>query len=152
MRNIWGPIVAIGVGLVIVLLALSFFIPSLKLAALLHKRSTTNKNRETVWLATGLPSGTYYALGKAIAEVGRNNGWNIRVCTSGGSSDNIGLVQEGSVSLALAQIDALDAVLVHQETPEISKDFNDLAEGCKRLAPAARLKETQRWSPICTVK
>lgn len=107
------------------------------LASVFHKRAMPNA-RTTIWLATGSPDGSYYALGQAIAEIGRTQGINISVCTTRGSYDNIGLLEEGSVSLALAQIDALDAVVVHNKPAEISSGFKDDAEGCKRLLESKR--------------
>ncbi|PYV34334.1 MAG: hypothetical protein DMG22_06700 [Acidobacteria bacterium] len=100
------------------------------LASVFHKRPAAPKDSTPVWLATGSPDGTYYRLGKQIAAVGQTQGLNIQVCATRGSYDNIRLLQEGRVSLALAQIDALDAVVVHHQSAEISSGFKDDAEAC----------------------
>jgi TRAP-type uncharacterized transport system substrate-binding protein len=101
-----------------------------------HKpRATPNASR-TITLATGSSDGTYYLLGKAIAEVGQSEGIKIQACSTGGSYDNIALLQEGSVSLALAQIDALDDVVLHGKVPRISMDGKGGATQCTRLSQA----------------
>lgn len=102
-----------------------------------QKHAAVSQTQKRVWLATGLPSGRYYALGKAIAEIGQQRGLDIHACTSGGSYDNIELLREGRVKLALAQVDALDAVVVHGEAHAISKDQGD-PEACERVSEPGR--------------
>jgi TRAP-type uncharacterized transport system substrate-binding protein len=106
--------------------------------AVFYKPHAAPNASTTVWLATGSSDGTYYLLGKAIAEIGRSQGINIQVCSTGGSYDNIGLLQEGRVKLALAQVDALDDVIVHKKPAEISVSLKDDVKECKRLAESGR--------------
>jgi len=110
----------------------------LNMGSVFYKPHAASKTSTIVWLATGSADGTYHRLGNAIAEVGQNQGINIEVCSTGGSYDNIALLQEGSVSLALAQVDALDDVLVHKRTSEISAGLKDDVKGCKRRSQSAQ--------------
>jgi TRAP-type uncharacterized transport system substrate-binding protein len=60
------------------------------------------------YLATGLKGGGYVLLGDAIAKIARDNPrTHIEVCLSGGSSDNLKLLAEGTVQFALVQLDTL---------------------------------------------
>ncbi len=144
MKKMSRPAITTGMGLLLLLFLLSLFLLAKNqslfstLTSVFQKHPAVPKARKSLWLATGLPNGSYYALGKAIAEISQQ-GIDIRVCTSKGSYDNIGLLQEGRVSLALAQVDAFDAVVVHGEMHEISKDLKDLPEACdKPEGPASQ--------------
>jgi len=129
-----------GAGLLFAIFATAVFLLatnrslSSEFEAVLHNWHATTKPSRTFTIATGSRDGTYYLLGKAIADVGQSQGFKIQACTTGGSYDNIALLQEGSVSLALAQIDALDDVIVHGKNPEISTDGSGDLTQCARLA------------------
>lgn len=56
-------------------------------------------------IATGGTAGTYYPLGKSIAEILSNNGFNAEAQSTGGSVANINMLNEGSVNLAIVQND-----------------------------------------------
>jgi TRAP-type uncharacterized transport system substrate-binding protein len=59
-------------------------------------------------LATGTASGTYVLLGAAIAKSASNRSdTRLAVCTSGGSIQNLELLQAGKVQFALVQLDTL---------------------------------------------
>jgi len=63
---------------------------------------------EVKYLATGLKGGTYVLLGDAIAKIARDNPrTRVEVCLTGGSSENLKLLAEGTVQFALVQLDTL---------------------------------------------
>jgi TRAP-type uncharacterized transport system substrate-binding protein len=144
MKRISQSAIRTGVGFFLITFAVSIFLLTRNqnltsmLEAVFYKPQAPPKASMPVWLATGSADGTYYRLGSSIAEVGRNRGINIEACSTGGSYDNIGLLQEGSVSLALAQVDAFDAVMVHDKPAEISVDLKDDVKRCKRNPSSAQ--------------
>jgi TRAP-type uncharacterized transport system substrate-binding protein len=144
MKKISQSATITGMGFLLVTFAASVFLlttnqslPSI-LGSVFYKPDAASKTSTIVWLATGSADGTYYLLGNAIAEAGRKQGINIEVCSTGGSYDNIALLQEGSVSLALAQVDALDDVMVHKKTAEISAGPKDDDKRCQRHSQSAQ--------------
>lgn len=65
--------------------------------------------RETLIVATGTSTGTYYAFGTALAQTLQNHtGCDYQVHSTGGSQANIMLIASGDADLALAQNDVLD--------------------------------------------
>src|SRR5882757_9747553 len=144
MKKISQSATITGMGFLLITFAASVFLLTTNqslssiLGSVFYKPHAASKTSTIVWLATGSADGTYHRLGNAIAEVGQNQGINIEVCSTGGSYDNIALLQEGSVSLALAQVDALDDVLVHKRTSEISAGLKDDVKGCKRRSQSAQ--------------
>ena len=63
---------------------------------------------EVRYLATGLKGGGYALLGDAIAKIaGDTPATRLEVCLSGGSSENLKLLSEGTVQFALVQLDTL---------------------------------------------
>ncbi len=60
------------------------------------------------YLATGLKGGTYVLLGDAIAKIASDNPTTeLKVCLTGGSSENLKLLADGTVQFALVQLDTL---------------------------------------------
>ncbi len=58
-------------------------------------------------IATGSPEGTYYAIAQDMKRIAEKEGIPIEVIQTNGSFDNINLLGEGKVDLAIMQLDVL---------------------------------------------
>ena len=68
-----------------------------------------DSQRETLIVATGTSTGTYYAFGTALSQTLQNHtDCDFQVQSTGGSQANIMLIAAGDADLALAQNDVLD--------------------------------------------
>jgi TRAP transporter TAXI family solute receptor len=71
-----------------------------------------NAEKETVRMATGGQTGTYYAFGSAVAQIlGEKTGIGIVVQSTGASKANIQLIETDEVEIALVQNDVMDYAL-----------------------------------------
>jgi TRAP transporter TAXI family solute receptor len=71
--------------------------------------SFSKGNKETVRLATGGQTGTYYAFGSAVAQIlSEKTGIGITVQSTGASKANIQLIDAGEVEIAIVQNDVMD--------------------------------------------
>ena len=142
MKRISQSATMTGMGFLLITFAVSTFLltTNQSLFSILESvfyKSRTVPNANTLVMATGPPDGPYHRLGKAIANVVRSQSrTQVIVCSTGGSYDNIGLLRKGIASLALAQIDAVDDVMVHDQSVEISKALEDEVKQCGKLANA----------------
>lgn len=59
------------------------------------------------YIASGSPSGTYYRIAHAIADVWQNAGYKTNVIKTGGSIENLRLLLQDSVQFALIQNDVI---------------------------------------------
>jgi TRAP transporter TAXI family solute receptor len=89
-----------------VLIAAVLFIA---LAGISFATGSSETKKETVRLATGGPTGTYYAFGSAAAQIlSERTGIGIVVESTGASKANIQLIDAGDVDIALVQNDVMD--------------------------------------------
>ncbi len=82
-------------------------------------------------IAGGSSGGTYAVMARAIAEACRRAGVNAEVVATEGTFDNLCLLREGGVDLALVQGDALDTLAG-------DRDFSHLTRGVRLVAPLYR--------------
>ena len=68
-------------------------------------RTAPESNPGKLVLATGQEGGTYLRLGHALADVAREDGFEIEVRSSSGSVENIHSLIEGKAQIALVQSD-----------------------------------------------
>lgn len=61
-------------------------------------------------IATGSPDGTYYKVAQDIKEIADKEGLRVDIIQTNGSFDNINLLGEGKVDLAILQLDVLKFV------------------------------------------
>lgn len=80
------------------------------LAALLIAGAAAAQERQRLIIATGSVTGVYFAAGNAVCRVlerQTDNPFDCRVAATGGSGDNLRLLQQGEADLAMVQSDVL---------------------------------------------
>ena len=113
--------------------------------------STACGKSETVRLATGGNTGTYYAYGTAVAQVlGGKTGVKFNVQSTGASKANIQLIAAGEVEMAVVQNDVMDYAYNGTDLFEGEKtdDFSSMAalyaEVCQIVAdPSAGINSIE---------
>lgn len=78
-------------------------------AALLASCSASGAAKQTVKLATGGNTGTYYAFGTAVGQIlGEKSGVSFNIQSTGASKANIQLISAKEVNMAIVQNDVMD--------------------------------------------
>lgn len=88
-----------------------------------HLQNQSNPNNPIVTIATGSDSGPYFTIASALADRYEEQlGVNASVLTTGGSVENMGLIEAGKVDMAFAMSDAV--TFANQGTNGVKKMKN----------------------------